>query len=183
MLSPYQFAANMPIWAKDLEGTEAIIMNKNDNTVTFVGNIFVVSEGGGKVSKTELKKATDKLIVNQLSKEARTLNGVEYRFELNYITEDLDGNPLTYESAAELAKESKVTHITSDGEEIIVEGPETGVVVASENATDQVKFSGNVRGQFIEHPINEDGAFNAIFLNDDLNRAYSKSRIKISSKA
>jgi len=170
MLNPYQFAANMPIWATDLDGLEALITNKNDNTATFVANVYFVTKGTGRVDGAALKKSAEDRIVRQLSEAARTVSGAEFKFELNYISEDNNGNPLTYEKASELAQNSKVTHVTSAGDEIVVEGIETGVVVTSD------KLEPTNSGQFVPASINPDGNFNKIKINE--NNANSMDQTK-----
>jgi len=132
MLTPYQFAANMPTWAADLDGLEAIIHNQNDNSITIIGNIYIVSEGKGKLNSTKIKTMTEERIVNQLSDIESTIGGSQIKIKLNYITEDKDGNPLTYSSAVESAKNSVVTYTSSDGEKTDIAGWQTGVVVSTD---------------------------------------------------
>jgi len=170
-LSAYQFAANMPIWAKDLDGLEALIVNLNDKTATFVANIYFVTQGEGQVFDSQLKKASEDLIVNQLSAEARSTLGTTFSFELNYISSDENGAPLTYAKAGEMAENSSITHTTSTGEKIVVEGPETGIVITSSN-----KLSENNPGIFIPKEINPDGDFNVIQMNERVVNKFDQTK-------
>jgi len=162
MLTPYQFASNMPIWAIDLDGLEAVITNKNENTITFIANVYFVTEGTGNVNAAALKKASEELIVNQLSESMRTISSVTFNFILNYITTDALGNPLTYKQAGKMAENSKVTYTSKSGKEIVIEGPETGVVITTSSKFNQ---DINDRGESIPKELNQDGNFNVIRIN------------------
>ena len=170
MLTPYQFASNMPIWAEDLDGLEALISNMNDNTATFVANVYFVTQGVGSVDESALKKSSESRIVNQLSQQARIIVGTEFKFELNYISVDEKGNSLTYAKAADLAQKSTVTHTTSTGDEIVIQGVQTGVVIRAE------KLSADNPDQFVPASINPDGNFNKISLNENIVNQFDQTK-------
>ncbi len=131
MLSSYQFAANMPIWAIDLDGLEALIVNKNDNTITFCANVYFVTAGKGNVESPTLIRYTKEFIINRLTEEQRTNNNYVFQFQLNFVTTNSDGNGLTIEQAEEMAKNSVVTYTDRNGNKYEYKGVETAVVVYS----------------------------------------------------
>lgn len=171
-LSAYQYASNRPIIAIDLDGLEALILNNDDNTITFTANIYFVTAGEGNVNPTDLKLRSDELLVNKLSEEQRTVNNMTIHFELNYITTDECGNSLTYEKAIEMATNSKITHTTSKGEIITIEGPETGVVVKADKLLDK-------KGEYIEKIINSEGNFNLIKLQSSLTNLMDQNKASL----
>lgn len=165
----------MPIWAKDLEGGEALIMNKNNNTVTFVANVFFVTEGVGRVNPAQLKKAADDLIVNQLDESQRTIGGFRFDFKINFIDTDQEGNSLSFQEAKELAKNSSVTYTKSNGETVIIEGAETGVVIANDDILD-TGLSDTKPGQFISNLKEGADVLNKIVLNKDVTSDFDQSK-------
>ncbi len=143
MLTPYQFASNMPIWAKDLDGLEALIVNKENNSLTFIANVYFVTRGQGSVDDPSLALATD----NKIVKTSLELGGMSFRFELNYILVDESDNPLTYDKAVEMAKKYSITHTIKSGaneKTVTLSGSETGVVVASHD----FRQGRSLRGEF-----------------------------------
>ncbi len=148
MMTPYQFAANMPIWAIDLDGLEAVIVSDKNKTVTLVVNIYYVTSGKGKVNVTELKIQVNEDIVNQLTANQSTImmGDREYTIilKVNHITVDEKGNDLTYEKAKEMAKRSEVEYINEKGEKRILKGYQMGAVVVQDNVdeTHRTNFDG-----------------------------------------
>jgi RHS repeat-associated protein len=174
MLTPYQFASNTPIMAIDLDGLEAVIVNKNNNTITIIANIIFVTKGSKNVQgTTELKKETEKLIVNQLSSNQRLIGGtMTLNFKLNYIDENDDEScsPISFEQAKKLAQESKVKYTDDNGVETEISGVRTSVVVyAGELDSDNP-------GLFTPLEINTEGPFNEIKLNKDMVNSFNRKR-------
>jgi len=166
MLAPYQFANNMPTWAVDLDGLEAAIFNKNDESITIVANVFVVGVGGGRVDgRLALESETNRSIQQQMGAINEEANGFgaakRVNFKINYFNKDNNGNDFTLESAREYAANSSVMIVNRKGETQTVSNPAFGVVVRGDHL-DELGVD-----EYARYERAEDGSRNEIILQDD----------------
>ncbi|MDY0393105.1 MAG: RHS repeat-associated core domain-containing protein, partial [Candidatus Bipolaricaulis sp.] len=175
-LTPYQYASNRPIIAIDLDGLEALIVNKQDRTYTFMANIYMVTRGNGAVDANMFEKAIQDHLSNLPEERRKAPDGFTTEFKFNYITKDDYNQPLTYETAKELAKISEVTYNTADGREFGISGFETGVVVTTDLIGKEKFRSITQKGEFVHGIDNEKfgkGKFNSIRMNSELEKSFS----------
>jgi RHS repeat-associated protein len=140
-LTPYQFAANMPIWAIDIDGLEAMIVNKNECTVTLVVNVYYVTSGNGAVNSAELQEVTESDIINALAANHRQVMIGDQLYtvniKINHITKDDEGNALTYEKAKQAAKTSSIEFKDKNGGTQIIEDYRIAAVVVNSNVDEK----------------------------------------------
>ncbi|MBW7868457.1 MAG: hypothetical protein H3C31_09060 [Brumimicrobium sp.] len=177
--SPYAFSENRVLDAIELEGKEALIMNRQNKSITIAGNLFVVTSGSGAVNSSSIEKEARARLENQLSEEDRTKGGMTFNFQLNFITEDENGNPLTYEKAQELIETSTIIYKYED-KDVVIESKKTGVIIVSDVVLSKnERLSSDTKGEFHDQSINSQGEFNAIYLNSsflnsfDIDKKYS----------
>ena len=176
--SPYAFAENRVIDAIDLEGAEALIINKHENTVTITANLFYVSDGVGSVYNSELKKETNVKLINK-AREI-TLFNMSFDVKLNHITTDENGNPLTYEKAVEMAQKSSITYQSQKGE-YIISGQETGVVITTDELYSK-KLDYDNPAIFVSDTRENAKVLNSIYLRTEhLNSMNTETQEQISS--
>ena len=138
MLTPYQFASNMPIWAVDLDGKEALIINHNTKEVKVIGNMFYVTEGNYKVSsRPELETEIKEQIINKIQsdRELKSLGGYSISISLN----SFDGG--SYSENIEKAKHSTIHYLDENGIDQKIVNYRTGVVIAQtgkDNMSDEL---------------------------------------------
>ena len=159
MLSPYQFANNTPIWAKDLDGLEALIAN--GAVTTIVANVIFVGSGDRSVNSTAIKNEIASRITAKIAGVNNELhaNGDNTQFDikLNYITTGKDGKPLDFESAIDLAKNSSpaIGYTDQQGNSQIIQDMKTSVVVSTD-LTGSLEKKGNY-AEFTPHSISSEG--------------------------
>ena len=131
--------------------------------------MFYVTEGKGRLFSSELKKATEKQIVQKLTDQYKLdANGKSYKVKIIFNNYE----NLTYDQAKRLAKESKVSYIDEDGNYSEVVGFETGVVVVGKNVDiaggSPLANEGKLEGILQREVVDDDGRkFNRIVVNDD----------------
>jgi len=167
MLTPFHFASNMPIWAIDLDGKEALVMNTSTKTITFVANVYYVTRGQASISNIDaLKIEIASQIINQLeaaNAKAKELMPKVWNIDIkiNHITKGPDGKPLTLASARKLAAQSTVNYSDQNGKPQAVTSWKTGVVVKDDQG--ELAANGNPLALYIRDGKKEE---NTIIVKD-----------------
>lgn len=119
MLSAYQFASNSPIWAIDLDGKEALIVHPSNKTAIVFANVYYVTSGEGSVQNINmLKTMVQERLQNRINEANKGImnGGYTLKFEINHVTTNDNGKPLTLNEARGLAAQSTINYTDRNGQ-------------------------------------------------------------------
>ncbi len=123
--TPYQFASNTPVRAIDLDGLEAVIMDRAGKSINVFANIYMVTKGEYTVNTTMIRSVVENEIVNKIKNNQSLSQYAGYKYNINIDVI----NAGTYKQAVEAAKTSTITYENGNGSSYSYSDYRTGVVV------------------------------------------------------